>query len=242
MKDLFPTQWLAIAAGEDAKERTWHTGVDNLRSTLPSTGELPGHLSMMFVLSDKDHLEVHFYIHLGEHDVPRVEISEFQRGDMVLFASSLRHRGLAALPRVGKQVVLFRFLIPDERHKWGDVERFILDALPRAKDELPSQPRGDGPLPNPTALSHSGQPLAFGEGLQGAVGLPRFEQLDDWLAPVGPSGPGCPYYPLLLARPSLDATDPRCHVYVEEGDVLWTSRPSWLDPGTSAPMEAAVLQ
>ena len=57
---------------------------------------------------------------------------------------------------------------------------------PWAKDELVSRPRGDGPLPNP-------------EGLQGAVGLPRFEQLDDWLAPVGPSGPGCPYHPLQLA-------------------------------------------
>ena len=42
MKDLFPTQWLAIAAGEDAKEHTWHTDVDKLPGKLPSKGELPG--------------------------------------------------------------------------------------------------------------------------------------------------------------------------------------------------------
>ena len=58
---------------------------------------------------------------------------------------------------------------------------------------------------------------------------------------MGPSGLGCPYHPLLLARPSLDAADPMC-VYVEEGDVLWTSGPSWLDLGNSAPGEAALLQ
>ena len=161
---------------------------------------------------------------------------------MVLFASTRRHRGLATLPGVGKQVVLFRFLTPDERHTWVDVERFILDPLPGAKDELASRPRGDGPLPNPRSLSHWGQYFAFGEGLQGAVSLLRFEQLDDWPAPLGPSGPGCPYHPLLLARRALDATEPMCPVYVEEGDVLWTSGPSWLDLGNSGPGEAAVLQ
>ena len=197
---------------------------------------------MMLVLSDKYHLEVHLGSHLGDHDALRVKTFEFQRGDMVLFASTLRHRGLAALPGVGKHVVIFRFLTPDERHEWVDVERFILDPLPGAKDELASRPRGDGPLPNPRALSHWGQYFAFGEGLQGAVGLPRFEQLDDWLAPVGPSGPGCPYHPLLLARPAPDAADPMCHVYVEEADVLWTSGPSWLDLGNSGPGEAAMLQ
>ena len=186
MRDLFPTQWSAIAAGEDAREQTWHIDVDKLPRTLPSMGELPGHLSMMLDLSGKYHLEVHLGSHLGDHDALRVETFEFQRGDMVVFASTLRHRGLAALPGVGKQVVLFRFLTPDERHKWVDVERFILDPVPGAKDELASPPRGDGPLPNPRALSHWGQYFAFGEGLQGAVGLPRFEQLDDWLAPVGP--------------------------------------------------------
>ena len=59
---------------------------------------------------------------------------------------------------------------------------------------------------------------------------------------MGPSGPGCPYHPLLLARPALDAADPMCHVYVEESDVLWTSGPSWLDLGNSGPGEAAMLQ
>ena len=123
-----------------------------------------------------------------------------------------------------------------------DVERFILDPLPRAKDELASRPWGDGPLPNPRALSNWGQYFAFGEGLLGAVGLPGFEKLDNWLAPVGPSSSGCPYHPLLLARPALDVADPMCHVYVDEGDVLWTSGPSWLDLGSSGPGEAAMLQ
>ena len=41
-----------------------------------------------------------------------------------------------------------------ERHKWVDMERFILDPLPGAKDELASRPQGDGPRPNPRALSH----------------------------------------------------------------------------------------
>ena len=67
--------------------------------------------------------------------------------------------------------------------------------------------------------------------------------LSSWTTgPVGPSRPGCPYHPLLLARPTLDAADPMCHVYVEEGDVLWTSGPSWLDLGNSRPGEAAMLQ
>ena len=43
------------------------------------------------------------------------------------------------------------------------------------------------------------------------------------MAPVGPSGPGCPYHTLLPDKPALDAADPMCHVYVEEGDILWTS-------------------
>ena len=65
--------------------------------------------------------------------------------------------------------------------------------------------------------------------MRGAIGLPRHEQLDDWLAPVGPSGPGCPYHPMLLAKPAVDDADPMCHVYVEEGDILWTIGPTWLD-------------
>ena len=123
-----------------------------------------------------------------------------------------------------------------------ELEPFILDPLPGGKDELATRPRGDWPLPNPRAISHWGHYFGFGEGLQGAVGLPRFEQLDDSLAPVGPSGPGCPYHSLLLARPALDAADRMCHVYVEEGDVLMTRGPSWLDLGNGGPGEAAMLQ
>ena len=241
MRNLFPTQWSAIAASEDVREQTRHTDVVKLPGTLPSKGELPGHLSMMLVLSDKYDLEVHFGGHLRDHDALRVETLEFQRGDMVLFPSTLRHRRLAALPGLGKQVVLFRLLTRDERYKWVDVEQFILDPLPGAKDELASRPRGDGPLPNPRGLSHWGQHFTFGKRLQ-AVGLLRFEMLADWLAPVVPSRPGCPYHPLLLARPAPDAADPMCHVYVEEGDVLWTSGPSWLDLGTSGPGKAALMQ
>ena len=72
MRDLFPTQLSTIAAGEDAKEQTWYTYVDKLPRTLPSKGELPGHLSMMLVLSDKYRLEVHLGSQLGEHDALRV--------------------------------------------------------------------------------------------------------------------------------------------------------------------------
>ena len=68
MRDLFPTHWSAIAAGEDAREQTWHTDIDKLPSTLPSMGELPGHLSMMLLLSDKYCLEVHLCSHLGDDD------------------------------------------------------------------------------------------------------------------------------------------------------------------------------
>ena len=33
-----------------------------------------------------------------------------------------------------------------------------------------------------------------------------------------------------------------CHVYVEQGDILWTSGPSWLESGNSVPGEATLLQ
>ena len=177
----------------------------------------------MLVLSNKYHVEVHVGNHLNEHDTMRVETFEFRLGDMLLFASTLRHRGLAVLQGVEKQVVIFRFLTPDELQKWVVLERFILDPRLRAKEQLVSRPRRGGPLPNTKAISHWGQYFAFGKGLQGAVGLPRHEQPDEWLAPIGP---GCPYHPLLLARPALDDAHPMCHVYVEEGDVLWTTGPS----------------
>ena len=131
---------------------------------------------------------------------------------MILFASTFRRQGLAALPRVAKQVILFRFLTPDKRHKWMGVQQFILDPVPGAKEELVSRLRVSGPLPNPKAIRHWGQNFPFGKGVQGSVGIPRLVQLDDWLAPLGPSCPRCPYHPLLMARPALRDTDPMCHV------------------------------
>ena len=103
MKNLFPTQCSAIAAEEDAKEQTWHTDVEKLPGTLTSKGGLHEHLSMMLVLPDKYHLEVHLSSHLGERDALRGETFQFPCGDMVLFASTLRHRGLATLPGMGKK-------------------------------------------------------------------------------------------------------------------------------------------
>ena len=79
------------------------------------------------------------------------------------------------LLRVGKKVVLFRFLTPDERHKWVDVP----DTVPEAKEEFVSRPRGGGPLPNPSAIGHQGQLFPFGKGLQGAVGVPQQDKLGD---------------------------------------------------------------
>ena len=91
---------------------------------------------MLLVLWDKYHLEVHLGSHVSEHDALRVETFEFHRGDTLLFASMPRHRGLVAPPGVGKQVVLFRFLTPHERHKLVDVEWFILDPLLGGKEKL----------------------------------------------------------------------------------------------------------
>ena len=73
MRDLFPTQWSAIATREDAREHTWRTDVNNLPGTLPSKGELPRHLSMTPVLSEKYHLEaqvrkIHCHVFLGVLD------------------------------------------------------------------------------------------------------------------------------------------------------------------------------
>ena len=71
---------------------------------------------------------------LGDHDALRVQTVVCERGDVVVFASTLRHRGLCALPGVGKQIVLFRFLTPDVRHQWVHEGRFIIDPLPGAKN------------------------------------------------------------------------------------------------------------
>ena len=72
------------------------------------------------------YLEVHF-CSLGNHDAWCVETCEFQCGDMIRFASTLRRWGLVALPGVGKQVVLFDFLSPNKHHKCVVVELVILD-------------------------------------------------------------------------------------------------------------------
>ena len=142
---------------EDAGKQTWHTDVDRLPGTLPRRGDLPTHLSMMLILSDKYGVDMHVGSHFGEHNglVRRTVVCD--RGDMLLFASTIRHRGLPALPGVGKQVVLFRFLTPDERHRWVDVEWFILDPLPRTKAELARHPAAStDPCPTPAASLTAG--------------------------------------------------------------------------------------
>ena len=63
-------------------------------------------ISLMLVLSEKDHLQVHLGSHLVDHDALRVETFETQCGDVILFASTLRHWGLTTLPGVGKPVPL----------------------------------------------------------------------------------------------------------------------------------------
>ena len=125
MRDLFPTQWSCIAAREDVGEQTLHTHVYKLPRTLPSKGELPNHLLMMLVLSDRYHLEVHLGSNLDENEALRLETFEFQCRDMLLFAYTLRHRCLTTLLGVGKVVVLFRFHIPDERHTWAGGRRRV---------------------------------------------------------------------------------------------------------------------
>ena len=54
-------------------------------------------------------------------------------------------------------------------------------------------------------------------------------QFEAGLAPIGESGPGCPYHPLLLCRPAADANDRMGVVSVDEGDVLCVSRLAWVD-------------
>ena len=83
------------------------------------------------------------------------------------------------------------------------MEQFILDPQRGAKEELVSRPRGDGLLPNSRAIGYWRHYFAFGKGKKGEVGLPRQEQLDDWLAPMGPSGPACSYHPRLPSQATL---------------------------------------
>ena len=87
--------------------------------------------------------------------VLHIETLDLQHGVMILLASTMRHRGLAAPPRMGKQVVLFHFLTDGGHQKWVDVEPFIFDPLQGPKEELVSKPWGGGPLPaNPKAINH----------------------------------------------------------------------------------------
>ena len=83
---------------------------------------------------------------------------------MLLFASTITHIGLPALPGVGKNVVLFRFLTPDERHRWVNIEGFILDPLPRTKAELAWHAAAStDPLSDPCSIPHWGHMLDLGE-------------------------------------------------------------------------------
>ena len=81
---------------------------------------------------------------------------------MVLFASTLRHQGLAVLLWVGKQVVPFRFLTSDERHKCVDVERFIVGPLqgPKMSWLHGHGEMGRCPTPGLSATGHSTSPSA----------------------------------------------------------------------------------
>ena len=127
MRKLHPTAWspLAVREGweasatrEDEGKQTWHTDVDRLPSTLPRRGDLPTHLSMMLVLSDKNHVDMHEGRLFGEHDglVRRMVVCD--RGDKLLFASIIRHRGVPALPGVGKQWSSYASLPPTKGSSW----------------------------------------------------------------------------------------------------------------------------
>ena len=164
---------------------------------------------------------MHVRTHLGDHDDVRVQTVACERGGVVMFAPTPRHRGLCALPGVGRRIVLFRFLPPDVRHQWMDKNRFIVDPLTGAKDELAHRPLGDRPLPTPSRIPHWGQFFAFGQGLQGTVGLPSIRYFEARLAPIGESGPASPYHPLLLCRPAANTDGPMVVVSVDKRDVMW---------------------
>ena len=126
MHNLHSAAWSAPTVGaveetsgtrEDTRKQTSHTDVDRLRSTLPRRGDLPTHVNMMLILSDKYHVDMHVGSHFGEHDglVGRTNVCD--GGDMLLFASTIRQRGVPALPGVEKHVVPFHFLTTHERHR-----------------------------------------------------------------------------------------------------------------------------
>ena len=50
--------------------------------------------------------------HLGDHDAVPIQTVVCERGDVVVFAFTLRQRGLCAMPGLRKRIVLFHFLTP----------------------------------------------------------------------------------------------------------------------------------
>ena len=121
-----------MATGEDDGQQDWHIDVEQLPATLPTRGAVPKHPSLMLFLSVKYHLGVHVGSHLRDHDALRAQIVVCEYGDVVVFASTLRHRGLCTVPGVGKHIVLFPFLTLDVWHQWVDEGRSIVDPLPGA--------------------------------------------------------------------------------------------------------------
>ena len=77
---------------------------------------------------------------------------------------------------------------------------------------------------------------------QGTAGLPSRRQFEAWVAPIGESGSGCPYHPLLSCRPAADGDDPMGVVSVDEGDMLWVSGPAWVDLANLVRQRTHVLQ
>ena len=165
-----------------------------------------------------------------------------ERGNVVVFASTLIHHDLCALPGVGKQIVLFQFFAPDVRHQWVIEGRFMVDPLPGAKDELAHRPRGHGPLPAPFAPPHRGQFFAFGQGLQGTDGLPSMRQFEAWFAPSACRARAARTIPCYCVAPAADAGDPMGVVFVDEGDVLWVSRLAWVDQADPDHQQTHLLQ
>ena len=56
---------------------------------LPRRGDFPAHLNMMFILSDKCHVNMHVGNHFGEHDGLLRQTLVCDRGDMLLVASTI---------------------------------------------------------------------------------------------------------------------------------------------------------
>ena len=95
---------------------------------------------MMCILSDEYHDEMHVGSHIKEHAGLFRRTVVCEHGSLLLFASTITHRGLVALPGVGKQVVFFCFLTSHKRRHWLDVQRFILDPLPSTTAKLAHHP------------------------------------------------------------------------------------------------------